>query len=89
MTGSDDLLAAKRAFVELDRELARLPEGQREVFELLRGDGLSLAEVAQNPRHHDQRGEAAGVPRPRGAPPGDERDGRRRCQMTESHVPTS
>jgi RNA polymerase sigma-70 factor (ECF subfamily) len=45
--GSDDLLAAKRAFVELDRELARLPEGQREVFELLRGDGLSLAEVAQ------------------------------------------
>ena len=45
--GADDLLEAKRAVLELDRQLALLPEAQRVVFELMRRDGLTLREVAQ------------------------------------------
>jgi RNA polymerase sigma-70 factor, ECF subfamily len=45
--GADDLLDAKRAVLELDRQLALLPEGQRVVFELMKRDGLTLREVAQ------------------------------------------
>jgi len=45
--GAEQLLSAKRAALELDRELRRLPEPQRVVFELMREDGLSLREVAE------------------------------------------
>jgi RNA polymerase sigma-70 factor (ECF subfamily) len=45
--GADDLLEAKRAILELDRQLALLPEGQRVVFELMTREGLSHREVAQ------------------------------------------
>jgi len=45
--GAEQLLQAKRAALELDRELQRLPEAQRVVFELMRQDGLSLREVAE------------------------------------------
>jgi RNA polymerase sigma-70 factor (ECF subfamily) len=45
--GADELLDAKRAVLELDRQLALLPESQRSVFELMRRDGLTLREVAQ------------------------------------------
>jgi RNA polymerase sigma-70 factor (ECF subfamily) len=45
--GADELLDAKRAVLELDRQLALLPEGQRIVFELMKRDGLTLREVAQ------------------------------------------
>jgi RNA polymerase sigma-70 factor (ECF subfamily) len=45
--GADELLQSKRIAAELDRELARLPEAQRVVFELMRRDGLSIREVAQ------------------------------------------
>jgi RNA polymerase sigma-70 factor (ECF subfamily) len=45
--GADELLEAKRAVLELDRQLALLPEGQRIVFELMKRDGLTLREVAQ------------------------------------------
>jgi RNA polymerase sigma-70 factor (ECF subfamily) len=45
--GADDLLEAKRAVVELDRQLALLPEAQRVVFELMKRDGLTMREVAQ------------------------------------------
>jgi RNA polymerase sigma-70 factor, ECF subfamily len=44
---ADELLEAKRAVLELDRQLALLPEGQRVVFELMERDGLTLREVAQ------------------------------------------
>ncbi len=44
---ADDLLQAKRATLEFERELARLPDGQRVVFELMKRDGLTLREVAQ------------------------------------------
>jgi len=45
--GAEQLLSAKRAALELDRELQRLPEPQRVVFQLMREDGLSLREVAE------------------------------------------
>jgi RNA polymerase sigma-70 factor, ECF subfamily len=45
--GADDLLQAKRTAEDVDRELARLPEAQRVVFELMKKDGLSLKAVAQ------------------------------------------
>jgi RNA polymerase sigma-70 factor (ECF subfamily) len=44
---ADELLEAKRAVLELDRQLALLPEAQRVVFELMKRDGLTLREVAQ------------------------------------------
>lgn len=37
---------ASQVAEHLERELARLPEGQREAFELLRLDGLTLCEAA-------------------------------------------
>jgi len=45
--GADQLLESKRAALEIERKLARLPEAQRVVFELMKKDGLSLREVAQ------------------------------------------
>jgi RNA polymerase sigma-70 factor (ECF subfamily) len=45
--GADELLEAKRSVLELDRQLALLPEGQRIVFELMTRDGLTRREVAQ------------------------------------------
>jgi len=45
--GADDLLQSKRLALEVERELARLPEAQRVVFELMKRDGLTLREVAQ------------------------------------------
>jgi RNA polymerase sigma-70 factor (ECF subfamily) len=44
---ADDLLEAKRAVLELNRQLALLPESHRVVFELITRDGLSYREVAQ------------------------------------------
>lgn len=45
--GADDLVQAKQLADELGRELARLPEAQRVAFELVKGEGMSLAEAAQ------------------------------------------
>lgn len=45
--GTDQLLESKRVALEIERELSRLPEPQRVVFELMKQDGLSLREVAQ------------------------------------------
>ena len=48
--GSDrpeDIVQAREAARRLARALARLPESQRTAFELLKQDGLSLAEAAE------------------------------------------
>ena len=42
----DALLSAKQLDGRLQVELARLPESQREAFNLIRQEGLSLAEAA-------------------------------------------
>ncbi len=44
---ADDLVVAKQLAARLSVELARLPENQRVAFELIKQDGLSLAEAAQ------------------------------------------
>jgi len=41
-----DLVAASQLHARLRRELAKLPDAQREAFELLKDEGLSLAEAA-------------------------------------------
>jgi RNA polymerase sigma-70 factor (ECF subfamily) len=43
----DDVLRAKQAARTLERVLAEIPESQRLAFELLKYDGLSLAEAAE------------------------------------------
>jgi len=43
----DDVLRAKQAARVLEQALARIPESQRLAFELLKYDGLSLAEAAE------------------------------------------
>jgi RNA polymerase sigma-70 factor (ECF subfamily) len=43
----DDVLRAKQAAHTLERVLAEIPESQRIAFELLKYDGLSLAEAAE------------------------------------------
>lgn len=43
----DDVLRAKQAAKTLENVLARIPEPQRLAFELLKYDGLSLAEAAE------------------------------------------
>jgi RNA polymerase sigma-70 factor (ECF subfamily) len=45
--GADELAIAKEVAVTLARELQRLPENQRVAFELIKQDGLSVAEAAQ------------------------------------------
>jgi RNA polymerase sigma-70 factor, ECF subfamily len=45
--GVEDLLEAKRLALEVEREVARLPEAQRVVFELMKKDDLSIREIAE------------------------------------------
>lgn len=44
---ADEVVHGKELALRLERELARLPEAQRIAFELLKEDGLSLAEAAE------------------------------------------
>lgn len=44
---ADDVAIAKELAARLSKELARLPENQRVAFELIKQDGLSVAEAAQ------------------------------------------
>jgi RNA polymerase sigma-70 factor (ECF subfamily) len=44
---ADDVAIAKEVGARLAEELARLPENQRVAFELIKQDGLSVAEAAQ------------------------------------------
>jgi RNA polymerase sigma-70 factor (ECF subfamily) len=44
---ADDLVIAKEVAARLGRELERLPENQRAAFELIKQEGLSVAEAAQ------------------------------------------
>jgi RNA polymerase sigma-70 factor, ECF subfamily len=44
---ADDVAIAKEVAARLAEELARLPENQRVAFELIKQDGLSVAEAAQ------------------------------------------
>ena len=44
---ADDLVQAQELATRIRRELARLPETQRAAFELVKQEGLSLAEAAQ------------------------------------------
>src|SRR4051794_4353222 len=44
---ADDVAIAKEVATKLAAELARLPENQRVAFELIKQDGLSVAEAAQ------------------------------------------
>lgn len=44
---ADDVASAKELAARLSKELARLPENQRVAFELIKQDGLSVAEAAQ------------------------------------------
>jgi RNA polymerase sigma-70 factor (ECF subfamily) len=44
---ADDVAIAKEVASRLAEELARLPENQRVAFELIKQDGLSVAEAAQ------------------------------------------
>jgi len=44
---ADDLVQAQELASRIQRELARLPETQRVAFELVKQEGLSLAEAAQ------------------------------------------
>ncbi len=46
-TAADDLVQARQLADKIRRELLRLPEQQRTAFELVKEDGLSLAEAAQ------------------------------------------
>jgi len=43
---ADDAVHAKQIAARISRELARLPESQRVAFELIKQDGLSVAEAA-------------------------------------------
>jgi RNA polymerase sigma-70 factor (ECF subfamily) len=45
--GADELAIAKEVAHRIDDELKRLPENQRVAFELIKQDGLSVAEAAQ------------------------------------------
>lgn len=44
---ADEVAIAKETAAKLDAELRRLPENQRVAFELIKRDGLSVAEAAQ------------------------------------------
>ena len=45
--GADEIAIAKETAAMLEKELARLPENQRVAFELIKQEGLSVAEAAQ------------------------------------------
>jgi RNA polymerase sigma-70 factor, ECF subfamily len=45
--GADEIAIAKEVAARLGQELERLPENQRVAFELIKQDGLSVAEAAQ------------------------------------------
>jgi len=45
--GADDVVIAKETAARIEAELRRLPENQRVAFELIKQDGLSVAEAAQ------------------------------------------
>jgi RNA polymerase sigma-70 factor (ECF subfamily) len=45
--GADEVVIAKETAAKLDAELQRLPENQRVAFELIKREGLSVAEAAQ------------------------------------------
>lgn len=45
--GADEIAIAKETAAKLDAELRRLPENQRVAFELIKQEGLSVAEAAQ------------------------------------------
>jgi RNA polymerase sigma-70 factor (ECF subfamily) len=45
--GAEELLQARELAARVERVLARLPRSQRDAFELLKNDGLSVAEAAQ------------------------------------------
>jgi RNA polymerase sigma-70 factor (ECF subfamily) len=45
--GADDLVQARQLAERLERELAKLPPAQRVAFELVKNEGLSMAEAAQ------------------------------------------
>lgn len=45
---ADDVAIAKELAARLDAELRKLPENQRVAFELIKQDGLSVAEAAQS-----------------------------------------
>lgn len=44
---ADELAIAKEALAKVDAELRRLPENQRVAFELIKQEGLSVAEAAE------------------------------------------
>jgi RNA polymerase sigma-70 factor, ECF subfamily len=43
----DRIVAQRRLAARVDKELERIPEGQRAAFELVKQDGLSLADAAE------------------------------------------
>ncbi len=45
--GADEVAIAKETAAKIQSELARLPENQRVAFELIKQEGLSVAEAAQ------------------------------------------
>jgi RNA polymerase sigma-70 factor (ECF subfamily) len=45
--GADEVAQARELAVRIDRVLARLPQSQRAAFELIKNEGLSVAEAAQ------------------------------------------
>ena len=64
---ADDLVQAQELATRIRRELARLPETQRVAFELVKGEGLSLAEAAASAGDDGGGREAPRPPRLRGA----------------------
>src|SRR5579872_3466538 len=45
--GADEMVQARQLAARLERELAKLPPAQRVAFELVKNEGLSMAEAAQ------------------------------------------
>ena len=47
LAGADELIVAKEMVIIVEAELARMPPAQREAFELVKSEGLSMAEAAE------------------------------------------
>jgi RNA polymerase sigma-70 factor (ECF subfamily) len=47
LAAADDLIVAKEMVIIVEAELARMPPAQREAFELVKSEGLSMAEAAE------------------------------------------